>query len=458
MKTAFSYNLRVLACHNCGAPLETSLDGGTLKCTYCDTENTLVSRNDEPVEPVAVTTPVDENQRLVMLMQQDGTPMIPPASIQGLLQGGVIAAWKVPEAISVWQSTRRELESSANYEAAERLLFLTIMLANYYSEQNNPLQQRAMFESALEVFTIPRHRQMMRGYLARYAALQSDLEAAERWLGPCNPRSMDLQADSAYRITRATIDTARSDWNAVLGTLGAELGQVPIMDAMDAIAVLLRANALEQLGGGDAASSQIARYLATGGASGRAALSKVSAAYARSGWQLCPASFALANASYAQKAGKVAAARAGGGIGWPFLIIGTLMFLGTLVFVGLALTTAPQLMPALPGVGGGVGITGFVFMILGLAFVLSGRKAHRLRTTGVEASGQVVGLEPTNVRVNGVPQYRVTLNVQMPQRAPYQAATKVLLNPMTAMQLVPGAVVPLRVDPNDPNQILIEME
>lgn len=184
MKTFFSHDIRILMCKNCGAPIEASPSGGTVPCSYCSAQNQLVSRKEEPLEPAAAARQIDEGQRLVMLRQQDGKPMVPPASLNSLLEGGGIAEWKVQEAVAVWQNTRKELESTSNYEAAERLLFLTIAMANYYSGKGERLQQRAMFESALEVFTLPRHRQMMRGYLARSAALEGDVGAAERWLAP----------------------------------------------------------------------------------------------------------------------------------------------------------------------------------------------------------------------------------------------------------------------------------
>ena len=458
MKTIFSHDVRVVMCKNCGAPIEASAAGGAVACSYCGASNQLVSRKEEPVEPMAAAQQINEAQRLIMLQQQDGKPMLPPPSIQPLLQGGQLPAWKVQEAVAVWQATRKELETASNYEAAERLLFLTMILSNHFSEQDNRLHQRAMYESALEVFTLPRHRQMMRCYLARNAALEGDLQAAEHWITPCNPRSEDLQADSSYRVTRATIDTARGDWNSVINVLGREFHSVPIMDAMDPMAVVLRANAWEQMGHGQVAAQQLAQYMGQGGASGRQTLMKIIQNFGKSGWNLCPGSFQAANAAYSQEAGKAAAARTGGGIGLPFLILGVLMTLGALGYIVAALTVAPEIMAGIPGVGGGVGLTGIIFTVIGFFSFRSSRLAQRLRTQGISANGQIVSIEPTGMTINNVPQMRVNVNVQLPNQAPYQTSTKVLMHPSSASQLAPGTTVPVRVDPQDASRILIEFD
>ncbi len=470
MKTIFSYDVRVVMCQNCGAPIEAATGAGQVQCSYCQTQHQLIGRKEDPVEPAAAAQQIDENQRIVMLRQQDGKPMVPPQSIMSLLQGGKLPDWKIQEAVAVWQNTRRQLESTNDYEAAESLLFLTILLSNHYSEKGEKLQQRAMFESSLEVFTLPRHRQMMRGALARFAALEGDLEAAERWLAPCNPRSQDLQADTAYRISRATIDTAKNDFNAVIQTLGQDLQQVPILDAMEAIAVVLRANAWERLGQVQAASQQLTQYMSAGGVGGRRALTSVTEAFARSNWQLAPGAFQAASATYTQAAGKAAAMGAGGIVGKIFywigllnLIGGVLMTLGAIIFVVVAYVAMPSLQMAVPGVGMGVGITGVTLLIMGAVFFMVGRgfvnsaaKAQRLRTEGIEAQGQVVSVQPTGMSVNNVPQVAITITVQMPNQAPYQATTKMLLQPMALAQLAPGTAVAVRVDPKNPQEILIE--
>src|SRR5262249_50734103 len=149
VKTTFSTQVRILLCSNCGAPLEASIAGGQTACRYCSAMNQLAGRDDRFLAGAQQQAPIPEPERIARLRSQDGRPLLPPASIASLVPNGQLPAWKVQEALAVWQSTRQELRGSANYEAAERLLFLTMVLSNHFSEQNDTLRQRAMFESAL---------------------------------------------------------------------------------------------------------------------------------------------------------------------------------------------------------------------------------------------------------------------------------------------------------------------
>ncbi|MEJ7732997.1 MAG: hypothetical protein WKG00_27845 [Polyangiaceae bacterium] len=102
-----------------------------------------------------------------------------------------------------------------------------------------------MCESALDALTLPRHRQVMRGMLSRAACDEGDLEAADAWLAPCDSWSDDLETDTAYRISRAYLDTALARFQDVKKRLSS---RPPIMDAHEALAVLLLANAWERSG------------------------------------------------------------------------------------------------------------------------------------------------------------------------------------------------------------------
>jgi hypothetical protein len=246
--TMFSPQAHVVLCEHCGAPIEAAVSGGTHPCRYCGAQNRIVGRNEallaQPKGP-----PVPEMERLARLRAQDGRPLLPPPSLAGLIEAGQIPAWKLQEAQVIWQQTRAELGASPkSYEAAERLLFLTMMLSSKFGEQNDFARQRAMFESALDAFSLPRHRQTMRCYLARAAAKMGDMAGAEEWLRPCDARSDDLESDSEYRFSRAMIDTFRGNYQQVLQVLGPSNAEVPIQDAMDDVCAMFRANAWEKLG------------------------------------------------------------------------------------------------------------------------------------------------------------------------------------------------------------------
>jgi LSD1 subclass zinc finger protein len=454
MNTTFSYGVRMLMCNNCGAPLQVAPTGGQIQCNYCQAVNQVGGRDERSTFAMAPHAQMSEPERLVRLRSQDGKPLMPPASIASLFgPGGQIPAWKLQEVLAVWQSTRNELRQTGSYDAGERLLFLSMALSNVFAEQQDHVRQRALFESAYEVFNLPRHRQMMLGLLSRNAARLGDLASAERWLSLCDPQSDDLSSDTAYRMSVAYVYTARGNWQGVLQTLGGNSQDVPILDAFDILAAILRANAWEKMGQLPAAVAVLGEALQRSGAQGREAIEKTIALCPE--WQLCPASFPQATAQYGAVAGRTAAAHAGGGVGTFLVGFGILMLLGA---VGAVIAGAS---------GGGImgyswalgpGIAGVVMLSIGLPLRKAAKRAERLRLHGKRAQGQVLAVQPTGVSINNVPQFLIQVMVQLEGVAPYPANIKMLLNPASLSQLAPGAALPLRVDPASPQDVIIEAD
>jgi hypothetical protein len=463
MNTTFSYALRMALCQNCGAPIEAAPGGGMFACRYCGAQNQLVARNEQPIlahQP----QPLSEAERLMRLRQQDGRPLLPPPSLQSLVPDGQLAPWKVNEAIQVWNSTRNEVKHTGNYEAGERLIFLTMVLANHFSDSNDLLRQRAMFESALDVCVLPRHKQIMRGYLSRCAARQGDLAAAEQWLLPCDRQSDDLETDSAYRFSRAFIDTARGNFNGVLHVLGSGTKDVPLMDAVDAVCAVLRANAWERVGQVQTAVALLGEQMQTG-AQDRLAIGKIVEKYRD--WGLCQQSYPAASSHHNVHAASQAAMRAGGGIHYVFIPLGLLFLLIGAACCAMLVASPLAAMLGYEEVGLAGASTSFalaatfvpmglIFGGIGFAMRKAAKRAERLRLHGLRGTGQVMGVSPTGLSINNVPQYAVTMMVQLDGRAPYQATSKILIaNPA---QLVQGSRVALRVDPQNASDVLIETD
>lgn len=86
------------------------------------------------------------------------------------------------------------------------------------------------------------------------------------------------------------------------------------------------------------------------------------------------------------------------------------------------------------------------------------KRAAYHRAHGKMATATVVNLALTGTRVNNVPQYKVTLKIQLDDQAPYEAKTKLLLNAHSAAQLNAGLQLPARVDPQDPQSVLLELD
>lgn len=480
---SFDHSVRVLLCSACGAPLELDLGSTSTTCTYCGASNVLVARDDAPlVEGPAAAAPVDEAERLSRLRRQTGRPLQTPASLEGLLPNGRLEPWKVQEVFAVWQATRDEVRTTGAFDAAERLLYLTMVLSDHHAKTDQ-LRQRAMFESALVVLTLPRHRQIVRGYLSRAATREGDLDAAEGWLAPCDRASDDLDTDTAWRLSRAYLDTAREDWPAVMAVLGRTADAVPITDAAAPMAKLLRANAVERLG--DAAGAEtLLREAMAEGAMVRASLEVIRERHRDQRW--CPTSYPRAEAAHTAKAAKAAGAGPGG-VGGAFYWTGlalnavsVLALLGMLAvgLVAVVVAVVPMVvhvgsharatMGGIAGVTGTIAFTlamvlpttlpmGLVFWLLGRGLRNSGKRAERLRLHGRRGTAQVLGWSSTGMSVNDVPQMKLQLRVELPDAEPYEAEATMFLaaHELPALR---GATVPVRVSPDDRSQVLIETD
>lgn len=452
-RTHYTAEIRVLLCESCGAPLQAPLEGGAFGCSYCGVQNLIKVRDDRPASAIPNTAaPVDEATRLARLRSQDGQPMIPPESIRRLLTASNFNPAMLQEAFAVYQATRKEVLATGSPEAAERLYFLTIVANNHYSLQGAHEQRRALLETSLDVLYLPRHKQVLRCMLATAAAKDRDLQAAEQWLAPCDPRAADLESDSAYRHARAFIDTFRGNFRAVIEILGHRDDDIPIIDARDAVCAVLRANALEKLGDPAAAIEALRARMGKENAQGRLAMEQVIAINPE--LALCPRSFPEASRAHTEHAAEAAAGSAGGTFGLILAGVGSFM----LVLAAILVTVLPStnLFEAIiPGLGPGIG--GIVLLSIGLKLRATAREAGFLRRHGIPAQGVIVAMSPTGTRINNVPVMEVQVTVKRPDRDPYQASFRQLLPPQTIAQLQPGVEISLRVHPDKPDKIVAEM-
>jgi hypothetical protein len=256
------------------------------------------------------------------------------------------------------------------------------------------------------------------------------------------------------------LDTTRGDFQAVVRVLGARNEDVPIMDAWDPAAAVFRANAVEKLGNVPAAIDVLNGAM-RGGAPTRATMQKV--IEHTPALKLCAQSFPQAQGQYAAAAGKAAAARAGGGIHKVFVPLGVIGLVGALACI--AIGVVGYFVDMVPGASLSLVITGvslvpFGAIFFGIGFWLkkAAAKAERIRVHGIAGTGRVLGAGPTGLAINNVPQMRFDLSIQLPGRAPYNASTKMLGGMQLMMVMRPGAEVPVRVDPQDLNEVIIELQ
>lgn len=93
---------------------------------------------------------------------------------------------------------------------------------------------------------------------------------------------------------------------------------------------------------------------------------------------------------------------------------------------------------------------------------LSGSPSKDLLQHGLLGRGIVVGVEPTRMSTGPEGFEKrvcvVTLEVALDNTAPYQASTRHAFSPLDMAQLVPGrTTVAVRVDPDDPQQIALDL-
>jgi hypothetical protein len=78
----------------------------------------------------------------------------------------------------------------------------------------------------------------------------------------------------------------------------------------------------------------------------------------------------------------------------------------------------------------------------------------RFMSIGLDETGQVIGAERANLKVNGVPQYELRLRVFAASRPPYEVSVKELV-PTMQMHSLMGSNIPIKIDPQDPNSVFV---
>lgn len=457
--SAYTTQVRLLLCGNCGAPHDAPPNGGVIACKFCGAQSQLAPRAQLPAFAPMTRTQLSEPERLLRLRMQDNRPLLPPQGIAHLFgPGGEIPPWKEQEVFAAWQSCRKRAATGA-LDAAEELFFLTEALGNKFVQASDWTRHRAMLESALEALSLPRHRSSVAATLCLGACRQDDLQGAETWLQIVDSASDDLYADSMYRMARARVATKKGDFPTVLQMLGQTSGEIPIHDAIDALAAVYRANAWERTGRIDLAVQSLATEMAKS-PQHRASIGAIVRIHG-----VCQTSFAQAETQAGARSADAAAALTSAGIekvfvplGAVFVVIGILWFLGAAASGVITAATTGNVGAAFGGIGAGFGgiifgVVGGIFFLIGRTMAQAAKKAAYLAQHGVRAQATVISVQGTGTKINGVAQLELRLRVELTGRPPYETSLRALLG---SRGVAPGSVVAVRVDPNDPNTVALE--
>ncbi len=280
---AFERARRYLLCDQCGAPVEIAKDAGSASCGYCRAPVEVRMRSEAAAVPPRARS---ESERLEILAGQERR-YLPPQDIASLFIGERIAPTLEAQARAQWQSLRNHLRQHADPASAQRLVALSIGLAELAFDRGDLVGQRALVDSALAVTPEAKHQQVMRAQLTRSALKAGDMAAAEAWLATCDPKSEDLLADTAYRFASAYLATARRDYRGVVAVLGAG-ADIPLSHAYAPECAVLCANAWERMDQRAVAVDALTSVKRDLGPLGRRRTQRFIAAHAS--WQLCPKS------------------------------------------------------------------------------------------------------------------------------------------------------------------------
>jgi hypothetical protein len=136
------------------------------------------------------------------------------------------------------------------------------------------------------------------------------------------------------------------------------------------------------------------------------------------------------------------------------------MFLGALSYGGVQ--ALPGALAASAGTGLaiclGPGIAAGIMLPLGYLLWSKAREAAYLRVNGLPARGIVRSIQATGTRINNVPMMRIVVQVRRDGADPYEASLETLAPPDLLAQLGAGRELPLRVHPQKPAKVILELQ
>lgn len=81
--------------------------------------------------------------------------------------------------------------------------------------------------------------------------------------------------------------------------------------------------------------------------------------------------------------------------------------------------------------------------------------ASALYSGGISGSATIDAVSDTGMFVNEAPVLALDMTVTLPGREPYRTTHKQLVSHAALARFQPGSVLPVRVSPQDPNQLMI---
>ncbi len=451
---AFEQARRYLLCDQCGAPVEIAKDAGSATCGYCRAPVEVRMRSEAAAVPPRARS---ESERLEILAGQERR-YLPPQDIASFFIGERIAPTLEAQARAQWQGLRNHLRQHADPAAAQRLVALSIGLAELAFDRGDLLGQRALVDSALAVTPEAKHQQVMRAQLARSALRAGDMAAAQAWLATCDPKSEDLLADTAYRFASAYLATARRDYRSVVATLGAG-ADIPLSHAYAPECAVLCANAWEQMDQQAVAVDALTSVKRDLGPLARRRTQRFIASHAS--WRLCPksepeAERRIGNLDPSQVEGSTLA-------GILLLIMGVYSLIWAATGIGMPVAMALldlgqdcSAMGFSASILGG-GALGVLLTPIGLMSLISARKTSNQRARGKAYAAHILG----QTKIGGAQGESIEVKLDLlitPDDAPaYYSSIETNIIEVMRSNFEPGKLLVVRVSGSNPHDYALEV-
>lgn len=107
-----------------------------------------------------------------------------------------------------------------------------------------------------------------------------------------------------------------------------------------------------------------------------------------------------------------------------------------------------------------VAISAIVILIAARVFLKLARGskvARELLANGLPAQARILALGETGVMVNNNPAVDILMEVQAPNREPWQVKTRMIVSMLRLGSIQPGAIVPVKYSAEDPQQVVIAL-
>jgi hypothetical protein len=102
------------------------------------------------------------------------------------------------------------------------------------------------------------------------------------------------------------------------------------------------------------------------------------------------------------------------------------------------------------------GLTGGVLLAIDQWLAARRRRAIRLRTAGMRGTATILAISDSNVTINQNPMVNLRLRVNIANHPPYEVTKRHVASRIAVGRFVPGATLPVLVDPADPTDVMID--